>query len=130
MLAKQPMYKDPRLLDQVDQLSQQGYSQEKMAQALEVSRDTIRKLLAEIAKLKGEGSQKVQTEGSQGVQNDGEEGVQREGSTGGSQRVQREGSKLAVMKLYNEGKKPTEIADLTGIPRDTVKTIIRRNRAK
>lgn len=130
MLAKQPMYKDPRLLDQVDQLTKEGKSEEKMAQALEVSRDTVRKLKAENAKLKGEGSQGVQTEGSKRVQNEGSQRVQNEGSTGGSQRVQREGSKLAVMKLYNEGKKPTEIADLTGIPRDTVKTIIRRNRAK
>ena len=130
MLAKQPMYKDPRLLDQVDQLTKEGKSEEKMAQALEVSRDTVRKLKAENAKLKGEGSQGVQTEGSQGVQTEGSQGVQNEGSTGGSQRVQREGSKLAVVKLYNEGKKPTEIAGLTGIPRDTVKTIIRRNREK
>jgi DNA-binding CsgD family transcriptional regulator len=130
MLAKQPMYKDPRLLGQVDQLIKEGKSEEKMAQLLQTSRDTIRNLKAELARIKGEGSQGVQTEGSQRVQNDGEEGVQIEGSTGGSQRVQREGSKLAVMKLYNEGKKPTEIAGLTGIPRDTVKTIIRRNRAK
>jgi DNA-binding CsgD family transcriptional regulator/archaellum biogenesis ATPase FlaH len=130
MLAKQPMYKDPRLLDQVDQLTKEGKSEEKMAQALEVSRDTVRKLKAENAKLKGEGSQGVQTEGSKRVQTEGSQGVQNGGANGGAQRVQKEGAKQAVLKLYDEGRKPTEIADLTGVPRNTVKSYIKRNKAK